>query len=375
MSLVTLSRTGKSFAVNPGEVILDAALRQEIWLPHACRGGTCGSCKAVIVAGDVVCDGGAPLRARQAALRREAYLCCAKPAGDITLDIGELPARPIGAMYRRPARVIALTKPTADVAVVTLKPPPNAAIRFRPGQYISVIGDDGRSHPFSIANAPRADDTLDLHIGRIPNGRFTTHVHQRMQVRDIVRFEGPFGEFGFCDDVQAAGRPAILIAGGTGIAPIKAMLEAAAQNGAQRELHVYWGCRGRDGLYALDELVANSRASVTPVLSEPASADAWTGRTGLVHRAVLEDFLDLSCCDVYACGSPGLIDAAFRDLTQHARLPADRFFADAFHNAATAPLAVNACLEKVETGFSIRTCANKNGQSASLNGMHSGAAG
>jgi CDP-4-dehydro-6-deoxyglucose reductase, E3 len=342
MSLVTLSRTGKSFAVNPGEVILDAALRQEIWLPHACRSGTCGSCKAVIVAGEVTYDDGAPLRTRQAAAHREAYLCCAKPAADVTLDIAELPVRPIGAVYRRPARIVAIAKPSSDVAIVTLKPPPTAAIRFRPGQYISLIGDDGRSHAFSIANAPRADGTLEMHIGRIPGGRFTTHVHERMQVRDIVRFEGPFGEFGFCDDAQAIQRPAILVAGGTGIAPIKAMLEAAEQNGVRRELHLYWGSRRRDGLYAGDLLTAKSCARITAVLSEQSAADAWAGRTGLVHRAVMDDFPDLSRFDVYACGSPGLIDAAFLDFTRRAALPADRFFADAFHNAGTVPLAAGA---------------------------------
>src|ERR1700733_3403993 len=120
-SVVTLSRTGKSFAVNQDEVILDAALRQEIWLPHACRGGTCGSCKAIIVAGSVTYDEGSPLRTRQAALRSEAYLCCAKAVGDVTFDVAELPARPIGAMYRRPARIASIAKPSRDVAIVTLK--------------------------------------------------------------------------------------------------------------------------------------------------------------------------------------------------------------------------------------------------------------
>ena len=342
MSLVTLSRTGKSFAVNQGEVILDAALRQEIWLPYACRGGSSGSCKAVIIAGEVAYDQGAPMHTGQAHSRREAYLCCAGRVGDITLDIAELPTRPIGAVYRRPARVAAIARPSPDVAIVTLKPPPNGAIRFRPGQYISLIGDDGRPHAFSIANAPRADGTLELHVGCIPNGRFTAQVHARMQVRDIVRFEGPFGEFGFAQDAPATRRPAILVAGGTGVAPIKAMLEAAEQSGTQHKRYLYWGSRHRNGLYALDELTAKTSVGIVPVLSEPSAADNWAGRTGLVHLAVLEDFPDLSRFDVYACGSPGLIDAAFLDFTRRAALPADRFFADAFHNAGTVPLAAGA---------------------------------
>ena len=353
---VTLSRTGKSFAVNKGEVILEAALRQEIWLPHACRGGTCGSCRAIVVAGAVTYDEAATA---QATSPTEALLCCAKALGDVTLDVAELAARPIGTIYRRPARVVDIQTPSRDVAIVTLKPAPNAVIGFRPGQYICLVGDDGRRHPFSIANAPRADGTLELHIGRVPNGRFTAHVHERMRRRDVVRFEGPFGQFGFSDTIVSGAmvsgamvsgamvsgamvsatteRPVILLAGGTGIAPIKAMLEAAESTGLKRPLHLYWGSRRREGLYATDEVLGKAGARVTFVLSEPGGSDAWPGRVGPVHRAVIEDFPDLSSFDVYACGSPGLIDAALRDFTRIAGLPADRFFADAFHHAGTVP--------------------------------------
>ncbi len=328
---VTLCRSGKSFSVNRDEVILEAAMRQEIWLPHACRGGTCGSCRAVLVAGAVIYDGGMPLGLRQAAC--EALLCCAKPLGDVTLDVTELEARPIGTVFRRPARVVGIAKPSPDVAIVTLKPPPTAAIRFLPGQYITIIAEDARLHPFSIANAPRADGTLELHIGRIPNGRFTTYVHEQLRPGDIVRFAGPFGEFGFSG---APERSALLLAGGTGIAPIKAMLESLLPAGNKRELHLYWGSRRRAGLYAIDTIPVSICSRATPVLSEPQASDDWPGRVGLVHRAALEDFPDMSSFDVYACGSPGLIDAAFADFTQRAGLPRDRFFADAFNHAGTA---------------------------------------
>jgi CDP-4-dehydro-6-deoxyglucose reductase len=331
---ITLRRSGKCFAVGRDETILEAALRHEIWLPYACRGGSCGSCRAIIVAGAVNYDSGVPLLMRQAASPTEALLCCAKPLGDVVLDVAELAARPIGALFRRPARVIDIAKPSPDVAIVTLKPPPTAAVRFRPGQYICLVGQDGRLHPFSIANAPRADGTLELHIGRIANGRFTSYVHDQLQPRDIVRFEGPFGEFGLSD---AAARPAILVAGGTGIAPIKAMLESLTQTENRRELHLYWGSRHRAGFYAIENIKAPGCARVTPVLSEPQDADGWPGRVGLVHRAVLEDFPDLSAFDVYACGSPGLIEAAYSDFTQTAGLPVDRFFAESFNNAGTAP--------------------------------------
>jgi CDP-4-dehydro-6-deoxyglucose reductase, E3 len=331
---ITLSRSGKSFAVNPDETVLEAALRHEIWLPHACRGGNCGSCRAIVVAGAVTYERPAPAWMRQPAFPAEALLCCAKPLGDVTLDVAELAARPIGTLFRRPARVTAIAKPSCDVAVVTLKPPPTAAIRFRPGQYICAVGRDGRLHPFSIANAPRGDGSLELHVGRVANGRFTTYVHEQLQPGDVLRFEGPFGEFGFADEVS---RPVMLLAGGTGIAPIKAMLESLAQTDDRRELHLYWGCRRKEGLYVLDEIRALRAARVTPVLSDAEDRDAWAGRIGLVHRAVLDDFPDLSHFDVYACGSPGMIEAALSDLTQHAGLPRDRFFAESFNHAGAAP--------------------------------------
>jgi CDP-4-dehydro-6-deoxyglucose reductase, E3 len=325
---ITLSRSGKFFAVNPGETILEAALRQEIWLPHACRGGTCGSCRTTVVSGAVTYDANAIPQMRQAASQAETLLCCAKPLGDVTLDVAELAARPVATSFRRPARVTEIARPSRDVAILTLKPPPAAAMRFRPGQYVCVLGQDGRRHPFSIANAPRADGTFELHVGRIRNGRFTSYVHEQLQVGDILRFEGPFGEFGFSDSNE---RPAVLLAGGTGIAPIKAMLQSLAPE-QQQKLHVYWGSRRKDGLYAIEKILGATGARATLVLSEPEDADGWTGRTGLVHRAVLEDFPDLSSFDVYACGGPGMIDAALFDFTQSAGLPRHRFFAESFNN-------------------------------------------
>jgi CDP-4-dehydro-6-deoxyglucose reductase, E3 len=338
---VTLSRSGKCFTVEAGETILEAALRQEIWLPHACRGGACGTCRATVVAGAVTYDAAGPAWTRQPASHAQAHLCCAKPLGDVTLDVAELAARPIGTLFRRPARVTEIARPSPDVAIVTLKPPPTAAIRYRPGQYICVVGLDGRLHPFSIANAPREDGSLELHVGRVAGGRFTSYVHERLRVGDIVRFEGPLGEFGFA---AAGERPAILLAGGTGIAPIKAMLEAVSQNANKRELHLYWGARRELGLYAIEAIRALCCARVTPVLSQANEIDGWSGRSGLVHRALLEDFPDLSSFDVYACGSPGLIETASSDFTRTAGLPPDRFFAESFNHAGTAPQVASVAL-------------------------------
>jgi CDP-4-dehydro-6-deoxyglucose reductase, E3 len=331
---ITLRRSGKFFTVDRDETILEAALRHEIWLPHACRGGTCGSCRATVVAGAVTYGPAAAALMRQPTSGTQAFLCCAQPLGDVTLDVAELAARPIATLFRRPARVTEIARASRDVAIVTLKPPPTATIRFRPGQYILVVGQDGRLHPFSIANAPRGDGSLELHIGRVADGCFTRYVHEQLRLRDILRFEGPFGEFGFSAAIE---RPAILVAGGTGIAPIKAMLESLSQTANERALHLYWGSRHKEGLYAIEQIRALRGAHLIPVLSEPKEPDGWLGRTGLVHRAVLEDFPDLSCFDVYACGSPGLIEAALSDFTHLAGLPRERFFAESFNHAGTAP--------------------------------------
>jgi CDP-4-dehydro-6-deoxyglucose reductase, E3 len=331
---ITLSRSGKSFTVDRDETILEAALRHEIWLPHACRSGACGSCRATVVAGAVGYRAAAPASIGQPASHAQTLLCRAQPLGDVTLDVAELAARPIATLFRRPARVMKIARASRDVAIVTLQPPPTATIRFRPGQYICVVGEDGRLHPFSIANAPRGDGSLELHIGRVAEGRFTRYVHEQLRLRDILRFEGPFGEFGFSAAIE---RPAILLAGGTGIAPIKAMLESVSHAANRGELHLYWGSRHKEGLYAIAQIRALRCARLVPVLSEPKEADGWRGRTGLVHRAVLEDFPDLSSFDVYACGSPGLVEAALSDFTRLAGLPRDRFFAERFNHAGTAP--------------------------------------
>lgn len=331
---ITLSRSGKSFAVDRDETILEAALRQKIWLPHACRGGTCGSCRATVVTGAVAYDAAAPAWTQQGASHVQAFLCCAKPLGDVTLDVAELAARPTATWFRRPARVTQIACAPPDVAIVTLQPPPTATIKFRPGQYICVVGQDGRLHPFSIANAPRRDGSLDLHVGRVAGGRFTRYVHEQLRLGDILRFEGPFGEFGFPAAIE---RPAILLAGGTGIAPIKAMLESLSLTANRPELHLYWGSRHRQGLYAIEQIHALRCARLVPVLSAATHADGWRGRTGPVHRAVLEDFPDLSSFDVHACGSPGLIEAALSDFTRLAGLPSHRFFAESFSHAGAAP--------------------------------------
>lgn len=328
---VTLRRSGRTFAARRGERILDAALRQDVWLAHACRAGTCGSCAATVVDGVVDQPG-------DETPQKGARLCVAVALTDLVLDAEELPTPLVRTTRRTPARVVDMRRPSGEVVILTLRLPPTETLLFRPGQYVALMAQDGRPRPFSIANAPRRDGTIELHIGRRPGGAFTGYVHDELQPGTILRLEAPFGSFGLRDDNR---RPAVLIAGGTGIAPIKAILEAAAQAPSpSRPLHVYWGSRRPEGLYELDAVAALAASAgavrFTPVVSEPSTEDRWSGRAGLVHRAALDDLPDLSDFEAYVCGGPALVEAARRDLIRDAGLSPDRFFADCFHSPSPA---------------------------------------
>jgi CDP-4-dehydro-6-deoxyglucose reductase len=215
-----------------------------------------------------------------------------------------------------------------------LRLPASERLQFWAGQYIDILLKDGKKRSFSLANAPHDDAVLQLHIRHVPGGLFTEQVFSTMKVRDILRFNGPHGTFYLREESK---KPMILVAGGTGFAPIKAIVEHAIAEECQRPMFVYWGAKARVDLYqnALPEQWAATHANITyvPVLSEPAAGDAWNGRTGFVHQAVLADFPDLSGYQVYACGAPVMIDVAKRDFMAQG-LPEEEFFADAFTFAA-----------------------------------------
>ena len=194
---------------------------------------------------------------------------------------------------------------------------------------------DGRKRSFSLANAPHDDAVLQLHIRHVPGGAFTEQVFSTMKLRDILRFNGPHGSFYLRED---SAKPMILLAGGTGFAPIKAIVEHAIAENCQRPMFIYWGAKAKVDLYqnVLPEKWAAEHGHIryVPVLSEPAADDAWAGRSGLVHQAVLADFPDLAGYQVYACGAPVMIEAAKRDFMGQG-LPEDEFFADAFTFSAS----------------------------------------
>jgi CDP-4-dehydro-6-deoxyglucose reductase len=172
-----------------------------------------------------------------------------------------------------------------------------------------------------------------LHIGRVAGGSFTGHVFEELKINDVLQVSGPHGNFTYSSE----DRSSIFIAGGTGIAPVRAILEAITRKNSRPSARVYWGSRVRSGFY-IDQELRDLCAGCTgieyvPVLSD--RDDMWEGRTGLVHEAVLQDFADLSDFDVYACGSPAMVDATHEALRARGARP-DRFFADSFHQSRPA---------------------------------------
>jgi CDP-4-dehydro-6-deoxyglucose reductase, E3 len=329
---ITVQPSGRQFAAEAGETILDAALRQGFTMPYGCKDGACGSCKGKVLTGTV--DHG---KAQPHALKDDekatgmALFCCAKAQSDLTLECKQLTSGADIPVKTLPSRIEKLERLAPDVIEMHLRLPANERLQFLAGQYIDILLKDGKRRSYSLANAPHDDAFLQLHIRHVPGGLFTDQVFSTMKVRDILRFNGPHGGFYLREDSD---KPMILLAGGTGFAPIKAIVEHAIAEKSRRPMHIYWGAKARVDLYqnSLPEKwdAENANIRYVPVLSEAAADDGWTGRAGFVHRAVLEDFPDLSGYQVYACGSPLMIDAARDDFVNLCKLPEEEFFADAF---------------------------------------------
>jgi CDP-4-dehydro-6-deoxyglucose reductase len=336
---ITLQPACQTFEVEGDETILAAAIRQGIGLPYGCRDGACGSCKSRLVEG-LVLHG--PHQTKALPADEEAtgciLTCCAVPQTDCVVQVRTVAGAGDYPVLRLPSRVLSIEWPAADVAVLRLQLPANQNLRYRAGQYLEFILRDGSRRSYSLANAPHnlgSPPAIELHVRCLPDGKFSDHVRTAMKVKDILRMEGPYGSFFLRED---AAKPIILLASGTGLAPIKAIVEQLQYSGSPRPAALYWGCRRRTDLYQNDwcEQAAASMPHLryVPVLSEPSPEDAWSGRTGLVHEAVMADWPDLSGHQVYACGVPVMVDSARRDLVARCALPADEFYADAFTSEA-----------------------------------------
>ena len=324
---VTLKPSGHTYEVEEGKTILQAGLDAGHMLPYSCRAGVCRTCRGTVVEGKV--DYGLAHETYLPQSDRDkgyALLCQAKPLSDLVVEVREVH----GVRPRIiPCRVEKLEKPASDVAVIGLRLPMNENFRFLAGQYVDILLKDGKRRSYSLATKPDTGGVtaLEIHVRHTPGGLFTEQVFTKLKVRDLLRFEGPLGSFYLREESE---KPMILLASGTGFAPIRSIIETALEKKLEqkRPMTLYWGCRVRQDLYQMELAQSWVRPGFrfVPVLSD----EKWEGRTGFVHRAVMEDFPDMSGMQVYACGAPIVVDSARRDFSLQCRLPAEEFFADSF---------------------------------------------
>ncbi|MFK5915263.1 MAG: CDP-6-deoxy-delta-3,4-glucoseen reductase [Woeseiaceae bacterium] len=328
---VHIESTDHKFQVEKDETILDAALRQNIALPYGCRGGGCGACKALLVEGEISYPEGVPHGISEDEHNKGfALICQAIAQSDLKIKSKEISATQDIEVKILPCRVQEKIQLNHDVILIKLLLPKTERLQFFAGQYINFLLKNGKHRSFSLANAPHDDEFLELHIRHIPNGAFTGEVFDAMQEKDMMRIEGPFGNFYLRED---SNRPIILMAGGTGFAPVKGIIEHALKIGLERPMHLYWGVRAKEDLY-MDELAQswaklNPLLRYTPVLSDPKEKDNWTGRTGFVHNAIMEDYDDLSQYEIYGSGRPEMVYAG-RDEFIKNNLDLDYYYSDAF---------------------------------------------
>jgi len=333
---VTIEPSGREFSVAAEETILAAGIAQGVNLPYGCKDGACGSCKCKKISG-MVHHGAHQSKALSDTEEAQGFVltCCASPMSDVVLESRQVTQEGALPIKKMPTRIKLMEKKSPDVMRLLLQMPANDVFVYHAGQYIEFLLQGGVRRSYSMANAPHLiGQGLELHIRHMPGGTFTDHVFGAMKERDILRVEGPFGSFYLRED---SAKPIVLLASGTGFAPIKAIIEQMQLKGSTRAATLYWGGRRPADLY-MDDWVKAKLAEMpnlryVPVVSNALIEDNWQGRTGFVHRAVLQDLPDLSGHQVYACGAPVVVDSARTDYVI-AGLPEDEFYADAFTSEA-----------------------------------------
>jgi CDP-4-dehydro-6-deoxyglucose reductase len=337
---VTLKTSDKQFTVTQDETVLEAALRQGINLPYGCKNGACGSCKGKVLEGQITHG-----QHSENALSRTdetaggILFCCSHPQSDLLIEAREVQGAGDIAIRKVPCRVNTISKPSNDVAILKLQLPASERFQFLAGQYLGFLLKDGQRRAYSIANAPEQEGPLELHIRHLPGGLFTDFVFgavsPALKEKDILRFEGPLGSFFLREDSK---KPIIFLAAGTGFAPIKSIIEQMQTKKIERPIELYWGGRRPSDLYLSDlcktwgQEIPNFK--YIPVISDGLPEDAWRGRTGFVHQAVIDDHPSLKDFQVYACGAPVMVNAAREDFSSKCHLPEEEFFADSFTSAA-----------------------------------------
>jgi CDP-4-dehydro-6-deoxyglucose reductase len=333
---VSIQGSPHTFSAGGSESVLQAALKVGIVIPYGCRDGVCGSCKGKLVSGQI--DYGHYVSTALKETEKQqgyALFCQARALSDLVIAPREVRVGSDIEARKLPTRVQKVQRVAPDVIVLELQPPASQSVKFYAGQYLDVLLRDGTRRSFSMGNAPHETGTLQLHVRLVPGGSFTEYVFNAMKEKEMLRIEAPLGTFFLRED---SAKPIVFVASGTGFAPVKAIIQSALHKDIKRPMVLYWGGRRPHDLY-MNELAvgwasANSHFQYVPVISNALPEDGWTGRSGLVHRAVMDDFPDLSGHQVYACGVPIMVDSARKDFTIRCRLPTAEFFCDSFVTAA-----------------------------------------
>ena len=343
---ITLQPSGHAFPCAADATVLSAGLAAGFFLPYNCRSGVCNTCRGRVVEGSV--DFGAvhpTYLTEDDKAHGFALLCQARPTSDLFVEVRELAEHEVLRPKATLARLLRSERLAPDVARLVLGLPPNEPVIFRAGQYLDLDCGNGVRRSYSMANAPTAEGVrqLELHVRHLPGGVFTDRVFGSLKVREMLKIELPLGTFYLREDSD---KPMVMLASGTGFAPIKSIVEHSLNKGLRRPIVLYWGGRRRADLYMADKAAAwaaeHAHISFVPVLSDATPDCAWAGRTGFVHRAVMQDFPDLSAHQVYACGAPVVVDSARHEFTEVCGLPADEFHADSFITAADRAAATSA---------------------------------
>lgn len=325
MPTITLANR-KSFIADQERTLLESAKSQGVVLEYSCRTGRCGVCKAKVLQGSTsVMQGEQGLSEAELAMGF-ILTCCRSALSDLELDVDDLGDLADIQPKTLPCRIDSIDMVAADVIKIILRTPPNNSLRYLAGQYIDILGKEGVRRSYSLANARRADGKLELHVRHVPQGVMSQYWFGGAQSNDLLRLEGPLGTFSLRNTKPSN---LIFLATGTGIAPVKAMLETLETESHQlagKKIYIYWGGRTESDLYWSPQLL-QLNLNFIPVLSR---ADAqWVGRTGYVQDALLADSIDFADAVVYACGSDAMIHSA-REQLLAVGLPSKNFYSDAF---------------------------------------------
>ena len=333
---VEVMPSGHQFEVKEGQIVLDAALDAGVILPYSCRSGSCISCKGKVLEGDYDPGiGTEQIMSPDEMAEGYTLFCQTKAESDLVIESAEVRLETDIITRKMPARVIQLEPLNDDVMLVQLQMPSTEPFRYNAGQSLDFIFKDNVRRTYSIAVAPEEGKPVELHVHHMPGGMFGDRLfgvaEKPIKVREILRIEGPLGTFFLREESD---KPMVFVANNTGFAPLKAIMESIIAKGITRPITFYWGGRRPQDLYMNDLVEKWARDlpffTYVPVLSDDLAEDNWQGRTGQVQQAVLEDFDDLSGYQVYACGSPSIVESARKAFTKEKSLPDNEFFADAF---------------------------------------------